>query len=167
LPYSACGRADPLFRGLYLSALVRPQGLFTLATVFSRPNLAGLVSDRLRSWAFPFRGCSRLRWNDIPAVPHRPGGFEPVRWFVQARQDGGFCHLSALPRKSARRQTAGVTPQPGSRLSWVSPLWGLSFGRLGLPFSKPPPAGLFARRLPGETGTATRRIDRRPTVLIR
>jgi hypothetical protein len=60
-----------IIRGLYLPALVRPQGLVTLATVFSRPNLAGLVSDRLRSWALPFRGCSRLRWNGIPAAPHR------------------------------------------------------------------------------------------------
>lgn len=132
--------------------------MITLSTVLSRPNLAGLVSDQLRSWALPFRGCSHLRWNGIPAAPHRPGGFEPVRWFVQARQDGGFCHLSGLPRKSARRQTAGVTPYPGSRLSWVSPLWGLSFDRFGLLFSNPPPTGLSALRLPGGIETATRRV---------
>lgn len=32
----------------------------TLSTDCSQPDLAGLVSDRLRSWASPFRGCSAL-----------------------------------------------------------------------------------------------------------
>jgi hypothetical protein len=165
-PYSAFGRADSLDRGLYLPALVRPQGLATLPTAFSRPNLAGLISDRLRSWASPFRGCSRLRWNCIPATPHRPGGLELVRLFMQARQYGKLRHLSALSRKSARRRNAGVTPCPDPCLSWASPLWGLSFGRLGLPFGTPPPAGLFLFRSPG-TWELPLGVLHRPTVSIR
>jgi len=91
-------------RGFYLPAGFRPQGLVTLSTDCSRPNLAGPLSYRRRSWAWPFRGLSGLRWDCIPAEPNRPGGLK-VRPL--------FREITAGRRT---RPPLGFTPQtcPGS-----------------------------------------------------
>jgi len=108
-------------RGFYRPALVRPQGLATLSADYSRPNLAGLVSCRLRSWAWPFRGCSRWRWSRPSGRSGPTGGCKAVRWSVQARPYGGLVRLSALTRPRARRPTAESYSATG-----LAPLLGFS-----------------------------------------
>jgi len=59
----------------------RPRGLATPSTDCSQPDLAGLVSDRLRSWASPFRGCS------APVV-ERHSCLSGPTWWLETRPPG-------------------------------------------------------------------------------
>lgn len=167
MPYSACGRADPLYRGLCRPASVRPQGLATLSTDYSRPNLAGLVSCRLRSWAWPFRGCSSF------AVELHSCKSEPTGWF----KTRPLVHASTAIRRIP--PPLGFAPQKCPLLdgrcypaTGLVPLLGLA--SLGFVLR---PAGLVLRQTSArwlvrpavtrKARTATRRINRRPTIIIR
>jgi hypothetical protein len=91
LPCSTSSQEGPLDRGLCRPATFRPQGLVTLAAVYSLQGLAGFVSRRQHSWEVPFGAFSsqevpeRFRPSELtyrfpqrflrrPKAPARPDG---------------------------------------------------------------------------------------------
>lgn len=119
-------------RGFYLPARFRPQGLVTLSTVCSRPNLAGLVSYRQRSWAWPFRGSSSLRWDCIPAEPNRPGGlgvrplFREITSGRRTRPPLGFAPQACPWSDSSELDRSRTRASPGLFLPGVCSSTGLA-----------------------------------------
>jgi len=61
VPFGTCGDRGPVHPGIALPGTCRPQGLATLATVFSLDCLARLISCGQRPWGSPFGAFSSLK----------------------------------------------------------------------------------------------------------
>jgi hypothetical protein len=106
---------------------------------FMPAALLGLALQRLLTLAVEF---AFLQIRTDVAVKNPSAG--PCKHGHTA--DSAASRLCPAKVPVARRRR--VTPPPGSCLSWAFPLWGVSFGRLGRPFGRPPPAGLARLRSP-------------------
>jgi len=153
-------------RGLCLPATFRPQGLVTLPTVSSRQSLASRVSGWQRSWAWPFRGSSLLRWSSLV------GWAAPTRGFLACPCPGantgpaaGAATSRVCPAAVPVTRSGLLPPGLSVPLLGFSSL-GSSIGQLGLLVGRSPPMVWPAVGHPNRTAP-TRRLNRQPTVPVR
>jgi hypothetical protein len=127
------------FRGLYLPASFRLQGLVTLLTVSSLRSLAGFLSHQQRSWDSPFGAFSSRKASVTfpPGRTHLP--FSPADipgTEVPSRLDRPR-FLGFAPCESPWRRQACLAPQPlDAPLGFVLP--GFARGSLDQDFARSP-----------------------------
>lgn len=169
VPFGTCrNRRSTLMRAVPARAL-RPQGLITLATAYSRRNRAGLVSCRQRPWVSPFGAFSSRR-----AATAFPPLAEPTcrliprftpppkrqRRLARPRLLGSFPERIPCPAARVERSAEPVAPlglRPSKVLQRRSKTRGLA-----APHSRTLTAAASGRRMRLRVSRSAPGPDRRP-----